>query len=146
MRWTQLPGDFTRFSIGTMYGNGITDFLSRWHPVDPAADPYDPKTEYVSGKYPYTGFTIPTNTTMGFQNASYLRLKSIELGYSLSATLLKRKGIQGARFFVNGYNLLTFSYMPKYQDPEHPGGADKASSGYAYPLNKVINFGVTVKF
>ena len=145
LRWTQLPGDFTRFSIGSMYGNGITDFLNRWHPVDPAADPYNPTTEYVSGKYAYTGYTIPSNATNGFQNASYLRLKSIELGYSLPASLLKKVGIQNVRFFANGYNLFTLSYMPKYQDPEHPG-ATGSGSGYAYPLNKVINFGVTVKF
>lgn len=146
LRWTQLPGAFTRFSIGTMYGNGITDFLDRWHPVDPAADPYDPTTEYVSGKYPYTGYTIPTNTTMGFQNASYLRLKSIELGFSLPSYLVKTMGIQNARIYVNGYNLFTpISYMPRYQDPEHPG-ARNSGGGYAYPLNKVINLGINIKF
>jgi TonB-linked SusC/RagA family outer membrane protein len=145
LRYTQLPADFTRFSIGTAYGNGITDFLDRWHPVDPNANPYDPTTQYVPGKYSFTGFTIPTNTTLGFQNASYLRLKSIELGYSLPVSLLKRAGIQGTRLFVNGYNLYTLSYMPKYQDPEHPGARGEGS-GYAYPLNKVVNFGIDVKF
>lgn len=145
LRYSQLPGDFTRFSIGTNYGNGITDFLDRWHPVDHAADPYNPTTEYVPGKYSFTGYTIPTNTTLGFQNASYLRLKSIELGYSLSTSLLKKAGLQGARLFLNGYNLFTLSYMPNYQDPEHPG-ARGTGSGYAYPLNKVMNFGIDVKF
>lgn len=145
LRNLQIPTDFTRFSIGTMYGNGITDFLNRWHPVDPAADPYDPTTAYVSGKYPYTGYTIPNNATNGFQDASYIRLKSLELGYTLPASLMKKAGMQSVRFFVNGYNLLTFSYMPKSQDPEHPGATGEGK-GYAYPLNKVINFGVTVKF
>ncbi|MGZ3909697.1 MAG: SusC/RagA family TonB-linked outer membrane protein [Flavisolibacter sp.] len=145
LRYTQLPTDFTRFSIGTNYGNGITDFLNRWHPIDPNADPYNPTTQYVSGKYPFTGFTIPTNTTLGFQNASYLRLKSIELGYSLPTSLLKKMGLQGTRLFVNGYNLFTLSYMPNYQDPEHPGARGEGS-GYAYPLNKVVNFGIDVRF
>lgn len=145
LRYSQLPGVFTRFSIGTNLGNGITDFKDRWHPVDPTADPYDPKTQYVSGKYPFTGYTIPTNTTLGFQNASYLRLKSIELGYSLPASILKKVAFENVRLFVNGYNLFTMSYMPKFQDPEHPGGRG-IGSGYAYPLNKVMNFGVDIKF
>jgi hypothetical protein len=145
LRYTQKPADFTRFSIGTNYGNGIVDFLDRWHPADPDANPYDPNTVWVSGKYPSTGFTIPSNTTYDYEDASYIRLKSIELGYSLPLAWMNRAQIQSARFFINGYNLLTWSKMGKYEDPEHPGNAGQ-SNGYAYPLNKVINFGIDVKF
>lgn len=145
LRHTQLPQDFTRFSIGTNYGNAILPFMDRWHPVDPNANPYDPSTQWIAGKYPYTGWTIPTGTTLDYENATYIRLKSIELGYSLPTAWMNRAKMQSARFFVNGYNLLTWSKMGKYEDPEHPGN-NGIGSGYAYPLNKTINFGVDVKF
>ena len=50
-------------------------------------------------------------------------------------------GLQSVRFYVNGYNLLTFCNM-KYIDPEHTSD----NWGCSYPLNKSFNFGVNVKF
>jgi hypothetical protein len=82
-----------------------------------------------------------TNSSFNFQNANYLRLKSTEIGYSLSDQLIKRTGLKGVRFFLSGYNLLTFTKV-KYVDPEHPSG----TYGYLYPLDKIYNLGLNVKF
>jgi TonB-linked SusC/RagA family outer membrane protein len=145
LRYSQLPGDFTRFSIGQAKGNGIADFINSWHTANPNADPYDPTQTWVPGYYPMNGNAVPTTTTLYYVDDSYVRLKSVELGYSIPLNLLREVGIQSARFFINGYNLLTLQKAPKSMDPEHPGN-NGLNSGYAYPLNKAVNFGVDLKF
>jgi hypothetical protein len=75
------------------------------------------------------------------QSGSYVRLKNIELGYTLPKQLLNKVKIQKARLFVNGYNLLTLTGV-KGIDPEHPGD----SNGYMYPLNQTVNFGAEITF
>lgn len=145
MRYLQLPQDFTRFSIGQSKGNGIADFMNAWHPANANADPYDPTQQWVSGYYPMNGNAIPTTTTSYYINGTYLRLKSIELGYSLPPKVLKAMGISSARFFVNAYNIWTWQKAPKSMDPEHPGNNGE-SSGYAYPLNKEMSLGLDLKF
>jgi hypothetical protein len=145
MRYLQLPAAFTRFSIGQSKGNGIADFMNAWHPANANADPYDPNEKWVSGYYPMNGNAIPTTTTSYYINGSYLRLKSIEFGYSIPTLVLGKSGINYLRFFINGYNMWTSQKAPKSMDPEHPGNNGEAS-GYAYPLNKAINFGLDLKF
>jgi hypothetical protein len=122
-------------------GSALTQFLNNYHPADPTANPYDPKTQWVSGQFPLTGTTAMTNSSFNFQNANYLRLKSTEIGYSLSDQLIRKTGLKGVRFFLSGYNLLTFTKV-KYVDPEHPSG----TYGYLYPLDKIYNLGLNVKF
>jgi TonB-linked SusC/RagA family outer membrane protein len=122
-------------------GSALTYFLNDYHPADPNANPYDPNTKWVAGRFPLTGTTAMTNSIFNFQNASYLRLKSTEIGYSLADHLIRRTGLKGVRFFLSGYNLLTFTKV-KYVDPEHPSG----TYGYLYPLDKIFNAGLNIKF
>lgn len=145
MRYIQLPAAFTRFSIGQAKGNGIADFMNAWHPANADADPYDPAQDWVSGYYPMNGNAIPTSTTSYYINGSYLRLKSIEFGYSLPSNLLGKARINQVRFFFNAYNIWTLQKAPRSMDPEHPGNNGDAN-GYAYPLNKAVNFGLDMKF
>ena len=75
------------------------------------------------------------------RDGSYLRLKSVEIGYSLPKKLLARTGfIQSVRFYVAGNNLLTFSNF-KLWDPEQGGG-----EGASYPNNRVYSFGLNANF
>lgn len=120
--------------------NALDYFMDRWHPVNPLTDPYDHSTQWVSGKYAYTGSLPDENSEFNIHNANYLRLKSIELGYTISRKVLAKTGIQGARIYVNGYNLLTFKSIEL--DPEHPND----SWGNVYPLNRTFSVGVNVKF
>jgi TonB-linked SusC/RagA family outer membrane protein len=122
-------------------GNGLVQFMDRWHPVNPLANPFDPNTQYVPGYYAMTGHTADPNSTFALQNASYLRLKSIQLGYSLPVKFTKKLGIQKARIYVNGYDILTFTSL-RYVDPEHPSD----NYGYVYPLAKTCNLGIDVTF
>ncbi|SFW67605.1 TonB-dependent receptor [Chitinophaga sancti] len=124
---------------GSNYSNALDQFMDRWHPVDPTANPYDPNTKWVKGKYAYTGSVARGNSTFSWLNASYLRLKTVELGYTLPVSLLKRVGIKGARVYANVYNAHTWSSM-KFIDPEHPSD----SYGNVYPLNRTYNMGFTI--
>jgi TonB-linked SusC/RagA family outer membrane protein len=130
--------------------NALTDFTDRWHPADPNADPYDPATEWVSGEYGYTGSSPNASSDFNIQNAAYVRLKSLEIGYTLPSKILGRSSLQNVRIYANAYNLLTFTKL-KYMDPEFYMTNDITKSGltdlgYNYPINKSYSIGLTVKF
>ncbi|MDR0620014.1 MAG: TonB-dependent receptor [Bacteroidales bacterium] len=73
-------------------------------------------------------------------NRSFLRLKSIELGYTLPRNLTKKAKMNQVRIYVNGSNLLTFTKMKtKYIDPELDDPAK-------FPLAKMVNFGMNIVF
>ncbi|MBS1606431.1 MAG: TonB-dependent receptor, partial [Bacteroidetes bacterium] len=122
-------------------GNAYAQFLNRWHPVDPTADPFNPNTVYTGGYYPYTGTQVNQSSTFGVQNASYVRVKSLEVGYTLPAGLTKKAGISRCRIYANGFNVLTFSGL-RGADPEHPSDL----YGQEYPNNKTYNAGVNISF
>ena len=122
-------------------GSGVTIFLDRWHPADPKADPYDPNTQWISGKYGYTGSNPDENSEFNVQDNSYLRIKTAEIGYSLSERIARKVGIKAARIFANGYNIVTWSKV-KFVDPEHPN----TLYSYLYPLNKTVSLGLNVTF
>lgn len=127
--------------LGGLYGGaGLEHFMDRWHPEDPNADVFNPDTKWVPGRYAYTGRVANINSDFGIQNAAFLRLKSLELGYSLPRSVLSKINVKGFRVSLSGYNILTFTKM-KYMDPEHPS----SQFGYLYPMNKTynLNFGIT---
>lgn len=74
-------------------------------------------------------------------SAAYLRLKNIQLGYSLPSQLLKGKAISSVRFFAGGTNVFTKSKMPLGMDPESPETVQNST-----PLLSTYTFGVEVKF
>lgn len=130
--------------------NAITGFFDRWHPADPKANPYDPATEWVSGHNAYTGTSPNESSTFNVQNAAYLRLKNIEIGYNLPRKWLDAVNMQGVRIYFSAYNLLTFSRL-KYMDPEFYVNTNLSAGGlsdlgYNYPLNKTLTLGINVKF
>ncbi|MDR2037617.1 MAG: TonB-dependent receptor [Bacteroidales bacterium] len=78
-------------------------------------------------------------STWFMRDGSFLRLKSVEFGYSLPENWIKRISMKTCRFYFSGTNLLTFSNF-KLWDPEMAG------NGLSYPIQKVYNFGVQVTF
>lgn len=79
------------------------------------------------------------------KNASYLRLKTIEIGYTFSPRLMHKLGIGSLRIYANGNNLFTVcDPFVKAFDPEKIEG--DYSAGLNYPLNKSFNFGLTLNF
>ena len=91
------------------------------------------------------------SSTWWLRDASFLRLKSVELGYTLPRIWMNKISVQNARIYVNGNNLFTIDKM-KICDPE--AGMFKNNSGYVvesggvrgYPLQRMITFGVNVTF
>jgi TonB-linked SusC/RagA family outer membrane protein len=73
------------------------------------------------------------------KDASYIRLKNVELGYNFNTSGLKRLGIGNMRVYLNGYNLYTWDRL-KVIDPEASGG------DMDYLLMKIFNIGLSVKF
>lgn len=131
-------------------------YMDRWHTANVTDDPYNPATQWVSGKFPalrrdFVG-TQDNGNSWGVgaipfwnPNATYLRLKSLELGYTLPKNLTRKVGISDLRVFVNGFNLLTFcNSLLKDADPEREERDWGAS--LAYPLMKSYNIGLNINF
>lgn len=93
---------------------------------------------------PAISFTSKANnykdSDLWLRDASYLRLKNVEIGYSLPNNILKKMRMSQFRIFASGYNLLTFDGL-KVCDPE------TTSTGTPmYPIVAVVNMGVTLSF
>lgn len=94
--------------------------------------------------------------TKYLQNAAYIRLKNIQIGYSLPQSLINKWGLTATRFYISGENL--FSLSPLYKvtrniDPESIGksdvtltGTSNAGNGNNYPILKSVTAGLTVTF
>ncbi|MFD2885585.1 SusC/RagA family TonB-linked outer membrane protein [Chitinophaga cymbidii] len=74
------------------------------------------------------------------RDGSYLRLKSMQLGYNVPQQMLDRANIQSLRIFVTGYNLVTWDKL-KYLDPEMPN----VNNGF-YPQQRMYSAGVNLSF
>jgi len=123
-------------------GNALDIFLDRWHPVDPKQPPYDPSAQWMQGYFSYGATTPDSNSSFMIQKGDYLRLKSVEIGYTLPGRWLSPLSVKSLRIFFNSYNLLTFTGVTGGMDPEKPSEL----YGYMYPLNKTFNFGANLTF
>ena len=90
-------------------------------------------------------------STFWLKNASFLRLKNLQLSYDLKYSVLKNVDwLNTCRVNLSGANLFTISGISKFYDPESPNINDKgeiyATDGSAYPVQRVIAFGLTVGF
>ena len=83
------------------------------------------------------------HNTYNLKSTNYLRLKNLEIGYTLPSTITRKAAINTLRFYVNATNLVTFSKMKDF-DPEIYGGGNYL--GQYYPQLRVISFGATVNF
>ncbi len=123
-------------------GNALPVLFDRWHPVDPDVDPYNPTTQWISGRYPYGKMRAEVDSKFNIQNGAYVRLKNMEVGFTVPKNIVTDKlKINNIRLFVNAYNLFTITGVEGL-DPERP----TELYGYMYPLNRTFNFGGTIKF
>ncbi len=119
-------------SIGNFYSSWADN---RWSPSNP------------NGTYPKVSDRASSaisgglyNNTFWLNNAAFLRLKDVELGYSLSGSIINKIRLKAARIYVSAFNLVTWSKVKDY-DPEGDSG-----SGQFYPQQRIINLGISVKF
>lgn len=125
-----------------LYDNGQTPFegdrnnvlsywLNRWTPDHPST------TLPRLG-----GYSNSIISSFYVQDASYLRMKNLEVGYSFPISLIKRIGMSKLRLFIGGQNILTFTKLKNF-DPERAKGR---STDQNVPLYKVYTVGLNVKF
>jgi hypothetical protein len=116
-------------------GNFLQSFAEdRWTTANPNAA--GPRTFNRGNEY-----WINLPNTWWLKETDYIRLKSLQVGYTLPTPLVRKAGINSTRIFFSGYNLLT--YTPDYTDfdPELTSG-----SGQGYPLQRVLSLGLSVTF
>jgi len=124
------------------YANPVSIYADRWH----RADIFDPNSEWIPGRFPSTGQrqNYKDINTFSTFDASYARVKSIELGYSLPQSLIGKLKLSRVRAFLNAYNLFTFTGNGlKFVDPEY---TDDRLYSYNYPITYNVNFGLQVSF
>jgi hypothetical protein len=117
-------------------------FEDRWH----RENPYDANSQWIAGKYPAIR---RGNSHINYQlndfwliNSKYLRLRNIELGYSLPKNITSRFGMSRFRVYVNATNLITFDNVKDVEiDPEITSGG-----GLVYPQQKLVTFGFNASF
>ncbi len=128
-------------------------YFDRWHTASIENDPYDPATTWVTGKYaalrPWAsgrpGTTDNLMISLFRPMANYLRLKSVELGYTLPAPILRKMKIESLRFYVNATNLLTFC-NPELKNIDPEKQEKDWDANLTYPIMKAMNFGVNINF
>lgn len=111
-------------------GKAGTIALNRWTPATAATASY-PRLSSVNDDNNYR------YSTLWQRDGSFIKLRSIELGYTLPASITKVIRMQDARIFVNGTDLFSLDHMDGYRDPE---------IGSNYPATKSLSIGVRVQF
>ncbi|SDM48836.1 TonB-linked outer membrane protein, SusC/RagA family [Catalinimonas alkaloidigena] len=149
LRFTEVYAEMFAFR-----GNTPAYFFDRWR----KADPYNPDSEWIAGTWPASRTVesvgrMYAESSVWRRDATYVRLKSVELGYTLPFPFLKKLGIQTLRVYASGFNLYTFADpFVKPFDPEKleglgdPNAPGFNSAGFTYPVTKTYNFGVNVSF
>ncbi|MDP4204543.1 MAG: SusC/RagA family TonB-linked outer membrane protein, partial [Bacteroidota bacterium] len=126
--------------LNTMGGGyaGNNQLLKAW-----ATSYWSEENQNIYARWPRLTATYSQNnnqtSTWFMQDGTFLRLKSLELGFTVPPKVSERIKLSKCRFYVNGTNLLTFSKF-KLWDPEMGG------NGLGYPIQRVFNVGVLVEF
>ena len=118
------------------WGNYYEEHIGRWTPETAATSPYPRFTKAATAAHPNY-----YKSDYWLKDSKYLRLKNIQLGYTIPRKLLKKFGVRSLRVYANAYNLFTWDNVKKV-DPE----SSNNSNGQFYPQQKVINFGINLNF
>lgn len=113
--------------------------------------------EFFDGRWQKEGdnqfprnFNGPTGASRGvntltsdfwLRNAAFVRLKNVELGFTVPSGVLKKAKMHSTRIYINGSNLFSIDKFGPSFDPEIPN-----NSGYYYPQQRVVNLGANISF
>ncbi len=112
-------------------GNLTERFLDRWSETNP------------NGSMPRIGNTANDKySSFWLEDASYLRLKTVEVGYTFRQPVLAKAGISSIRLYFSGGNLWTITSLKNW-DPEKTSGDSRQD---VHPGMKTYSFGVNVQF
>ena len=106
---------------------------------------YTPERYATGAEITYPALTSTTSTSLQANSffvtkRNYMRLKTLEFGYSLPSKICRKATLQGVRFYFNGMNLLTFDKR-KFKDFDV-----EAYNASSYPIYRTYNLGVNVTF
>ncbi|WP_316846620.1 TonB-dependent receptor [Pedobacter psychrodurus] len=112
-------------------------YLNRWSIDNPSS--VNPRLSNRGATY-YTDSNNALNNTYWLKSNNYIRLKNVELGYTLPTNWVEKVGLNSVRVYANGLNLFTLDKI-KIWDPESTN-----NSGQYYPQARVINMGIKAAF
>jgi len=132
---SRMLGDIYKTAFGETGNRSLLQYMAdgRWTPENAATATY-PRMSLAGATYNAKA------SDFWLKDASYLRLKNIELGYNIKAKSLRSIGIDNLRAYLNGYNIITFDKL-KIADPE-----SKTATDSQYPIVKIYNIGLKVDF
>lgn len=132
---SRMLGDIFRDPFGASNGRSLMKYM--------VTDAWTPE-KGNSATAPAISFANKPNnyidSDLWLRDASYLRLKNMEIGYTLPKKVLSKMHLQQLRLFATGYNLLTFDKL-KIVDPE-----SSPTGNSMYPVVMVFNFGLKLSF
>jgi len=120
-------GDFANLGNADFTNGFVSRAANRWTPTNP------------NGTMPRADSWSPGGNTFFLYDATFVRLKSMELGWTLPNEILASTGVTSVRLYASGFNLLTWAKEKKWSDPE-------GTTALTYPQLRTINLGVNVKF
>jgi len=122
--------------VGPNVGKPTTAFLDHWTPANHT-------NAFPRLWYSYTN-NDPGRTPSSFwvRNASYLRLKNLQIGYTIPKEIVHKIGLENIKIYYSGQNIWTATKFYKWVDPEAPVG----DNGYNFPQVKVNTIGINVVF
>jgi TonB-linked SusC/RagA family outer membrane protein len=144
-QWSGLANDNAiildmpfKLNTANAYGQALEEHLDYWTPENPQAA--YPRISAKGNTY------NEQNSSFWLKNTSYLRLKNIELSYSLPSRWLSAVRLSGIKLFVNAYNAWTYTPL-KYRDPELRKylTGDSNETGVV-PNFKAYNMGLNIQF
>lgn len=129
---------------GYVWGHSIGSFFEGGSMPEIGKDYWTPENR--DAQFPRLAFNNSNNqqnSSFWVKDAAYLRLKNLQLGYSLPGNFLSKIKISNIRFYVSTDNVFTVSKFWKYFDVESP-----VLSGYGnfYPIMRTTTLGIDLKF
>lgn len=130
-------------NVGMWQAAGFKEHLDYFRPADdtnlgPNLDGFYPRPLFGHG---WKNFQVSDRY---LQNAAYMRIKNLQIGYSLPQSVISKIGANRVRVYFSADNLVTFTKMSSIFDPEATGG--DWGPGKIYPLQRTVSFGLNVNF
>jgi len=138
------------------FGNYYQQFAEkRWRPdpnstngmkPDPSGAPYSGPRAFNRVEE----YWMALDNTYFYRKTDYLRLKNLQIGYSLPKNIASKAGLDNMRIYISGFNLITWSPY-KIGDPESAGNIGGPASladvrGGHYPQKRIVNLGISLTF
>ncbi|MDD4227146.1 MAG: TonB-dependent receptor [Mariniphaga sp.] len=129
---------------GYVWGHSIASFFEGGSMPEIGKDYWTPENrDAMFPRLAFNNSNNQQNSSFWIQDASYLRLKNVQLGYTIPKNLISKIGISNLRFYVSTDNVFTLSNFWEYFDVEAP-----VLSGYGnfYPIMRTTSIGIDLTF